>query len=51
MKNDKQLHILILVRVEDKNDKVGIQSRSATQAYRDNFDTVFGNKQESNTLN
>jgi hypothetical protein len=52
MKNDKEVHLLILVRVEEKRAQGDvIRSKSANQSYRDNFDACFGKKQESSALN
>jgi len=54
MKNDKAQGVVILVLVEGRNqasvdDSGRIRTKSATQSYRDNFDTTFGKKE--NTLN
>jgi len=48
MKNDKEAIILVLVKVEGNVAKAAdIRSKTPTQAYRDNFDLVFGSKEKS----
>lgn len=50
MKDDKKVLILILVKSEGNIAQAAkssdIRSKSANQAYRDNFETIFGAKED-----
>jgi hypothetical protein len=53
---DKEVRLLILIQVErtdglksDISNKSGIRTPSANQAYRDNYETIFGPGKATNT--
>lgn len=50
MKNDKEQIIVVLVKVEGNVAQAAkssdIRSKSATQAYRDGYDAIFGSKDQ-----
>lgn len=45
---DKEVRLLILIQVERTDEpKSDIRTKSANQAYRDNFDSIFGPKEKA----